>query len=111
MNDVEGKVNKMFDNDWKNNKYSLWNEYDLVNNNMNHQKEATIGGIANIEENLKLKMIFSADGSSFDQKNKEVVVKLIYDNKEWWAKGTWTWRAVLNLSLNIFVMKESFKTF
>ena len=51
---------------WKGNKYPLWNEYDWMNNNMNHQEEVTIGGVANAKENLKLKMIFSADGGSFD---------------------------------------------
>ena len=111
VNDVEGEVNRMFDDDWEGNKYPLWDEYDRVNNNMNHQEEATIGGVANAEENLKLKMIFSADGGSFDRRNKGVVVKLIRGDEEWWAKGTRTWRAVLNLSLGVFVMKESFKTF
>ena len=38
-------------------------------------------------------------------------MKLICGDEEWWAKGTQTWRAVLNLSLGVFVMKESFKTF
>ena len=111
MCNVEVEVKRMFDNSWKNEEYPHWVEYNQLNNNNQGAAVLSRGMMYSGIENLKLHMIFSVDGGSFDWRNYGVIVKLICGDEEWWKRGTQNWKAALNLSLSVFVMKEDYKNF
>ena len=88
MHNVKVEVKRMFDNSWENEEYPHWVEYNQLNNNNQGAAVLSRGMMYSRIENLKLHMIFSIDGGSFDQRNYGVIVKLICGDKEWWKRGT-----------------------